>query len=160
MSGLLKVSIFTSEACILSYYFWVIEEGYEKRRYRKQTNRRRRQRCRVRRGKKEKLEEDDNKEGKEKGRELKSPLCPKNFYIPCLVSLIKLGVQIRGEPLAQRGSTAPSLDVKKPVGYTLPDLLSLHTIDDGVEHGWYHHIKIGQQDMDMSRNVTSKAVGQ
>lgn len=41
------------------------------------------------------------------------------------------------------GSTAPGLEVKEPVGYTLPDLLSLHTIDNGVEHWWHHHIKIG-----------------
>lgn len=117
-------------------------------------------------GKDEELEEEKRKAGegpqrrKKKRKRSKGPLCPGNLCISHLVSLMKLAMQIPREPLAQKGSTAPSLDVKEPVDYTLPDVFSLHTIDNGVEHRWHHHIKIGQQDMDMSRNVTSKAVGQ
>lgn len=106
----------------------------------------------------EERRETKRKTGREK-RETKALPVQETSILP-LVSLIKLGVGIHGEPLAQGGSTAPSLDIEEPVGYTLSDLLSLHTIDNGVEHWWYHHIKVGQQDMDMSRNVTSKAVGQ
>lgn len=92
-------------------------------------------------------------------KETKALSVQKTSILP-LISLIKLGVEIHGEPSAQRESTAPSFDVKEPVSYTLSDLLSLHTIDNGVEHRWHHHVKVGQQDMNMSRNVMSKAVGQ
>ena len=60
-----------------------------------------------------------------------------------LVSLVKLGVRSQRKPLAQRGSRAPSHNTKEPLGYPILDLLSLYTIDNGVEHGWHHHIKIG-----------------
>jgi hypothetical protein len=56
---------------------------------------------------------------------------------------MKLGMKIHGALSVQSRGTAPNLDIKEPMGYTFPDLLSLHTIDNGVEHWWYHHIKIG-----------------
>lgn len=86
---------------------------------------------------------------KEKRKRRKCHLSPGYLCISHLVFWIKLGVGINEEPSAWKGSTTPSLDVKEPVGYTFPDLLCLHTIDNGVEHWWHHHIKISQQDMDM-----------
>lgn len=70
----------------------------------------------------------------EKEDKKKSPLSSGNLCISHLISLIKLGVVMHGEPSAQRGSTVSRLDFKEPAGYTLTDLLSLHTIDHGFEH--------------------------
>ena len=81
------------------------------------------------------------KKRERKGR--KSSLSPGNLCASHLVSLIKLGVRIQRKPLAQRGSRAPSHNIKEPADHTVPDLLSLYTIDNGVEHWWHHHIKIG-----------------
>lgn len=126
---------------------------------RKQKQEEAKRRSQKRKKKKEELEEYEDEEGRETGQET-SPLSSGNLCISHLISLIKLGVVMHGEPSAQRGSTAPSLDFKELADHALTNLLSLHTIDNGVEHWWHHHIKIGQQDMDVSRNVTSKAMGQ
>lgn len=96
----------------------------------------------------------------EKEDKKKSPLGSGNLCISHLTSLIKLGVVMHGEPSGPRGSTVSRLDFKEPAGYSLTDLLSLHTIDNGVEHWWHHHKTVGQQDIDMLRNVTFKAVCQ
>lgn len=97
---------------------------------------------------------------KEKRKRWKCRLSPGNLCISLQVFWIKVGVEIQTEPSAWMGGTAPSLDVKELAGYTLPDMLCLHTIDDGVEYWWNHHKKTSQQVMDMSSNVMSKAMGQ
>lgn len=119
-----------SEACTLSYYFQVVEEECERIEKTKKQEKKA-----IRR---EKLKDEEKEERREE-----KPSQPRKalYFVSSFHS--EAGSGIHGEPLAQMGSTALGLEVKEPVGYTLPDLLSLHTIDNGVEHWRHHHIKIG-----------------
>lgn len=41
----------------------------------------------------------------------------------------------------------------------IPDLLGLHAIDDGVEHGWHDEVEVSQEDVDVTGYVMAKALG-
>lgn len=96
-------------------------------------------------------------EGRSKRREV---LSIQEICAPWLASLLELDGKVHKDPSDQRRGTTLSLDVQEPVGYTLSDLLSLNSIDNGVQHWGHHHIKIGQQDMHMPGNVPPKTVSQ
>lgn len=50
---------------------------------------------------------------------------------------------------AVQSTSAKFLAQRKDLDKFLLNLLGLNSINDGVESGWYHHIKIGKKDMYM-----------